>query len=46
LKAEPDFKEQFDAAIFKANSKIGTAKEKVQEKNWAEMKKIVLRKRD
>lgn len=39
------FKTIFDEAIFYANSKIDTAKEKVQEKNWEELKKIALRKR-
>lgn len=42
---DPQFKDIFDEAIFYANSKIDTAKEKVQEKNWEEMKKIALRKR-
>jgi hypothetical protein len=47
---DPQFKAIFDEAIFYANSKIDIAKEKLQketdEKNWAELKKIALRKRD
>lgn len=47
---DPQFKTLFDEAVFYANTKIDTAKEKVQketdEKNWAELKKIALRKRD
>lgn len=46
---DPQFKEIFDDAIFYANTKIDTAKEKVQQetdqKNWEELKKIVLKKR-
>lgn len=46
LSADYNFKSIFDEAIFYANAKIDTAKKKVQERNWKEMKKIALRKRD
>lgn len=45
LGADYNFKSIFDEAIFHANNKIDTAKEKAQEKNFEELKKIVLRKR-
>lgn len=43
---DPNFKSIFDEAIFYANSRIENAKDKTIKKNWAEMKKIALRKRD
>lgn len=47
---DPQFKDIFDEAVFYANAKIGTAKEKAkkeaEQKNWEDLKKIVLRKRD
>lgn len=50
LGADYNFKEIFDEAIFHANSKIDIAKEKVQKetdwKNWEDLKKIALRKRN
>lgn len=45
LGADHGFKAVFDEAIFHANGRIDAAREKVQEKNWEEMKRIALRKR-
>lgn len=43
---DPQFKDMFDEAVFMGNAKIDKAKVEVAERNLAEAKKIVLRKRD
>jgi len=49
LKTDKSFKAVFDKTVFYARTKIDSAKAKVQEKrdekNWEDLKKIVLKKR-